>query len=101
MSYKTKTLTDADISAEPSVTRRSAMRVLGIGAGLSTLVGFGMISPAGADITYFGTNCSDNDRFHSGPRQDPIFRGRRCSDSDPPLSRRKRNSDSYPSTDSD
>jgi hypothetical protein len=43
---KSLTLSDADITSEPAVTRRSLLGVLGVGAGVAAAVAFGTAESA-------------------------------------------------------
>jgi hypothetical protein len=65
------TLTDADISSQRSVTRRSLLGALGMGLGAAAAAVVGRSGRAAAQ----GNECTDNDR---GRNEDPPNRGRRC-----------------------
>jgi hypothetical protein len=79
---KLLTLTDADISSQRRVTRRSLLGTLGIGAGVGAAAVFGGTTSVAArgDPPGRGTRCTtDTD---TSPR-DPAGRGRgNCSDGD-------------------
>jgi hypothetical protein len=69
---KARTLTDADISSERRVSRRSLLSALGLGLGVAAaaVVGGSVMTAAQAP-----NRCTDND---GGPFADPPERGRRC-----------------------
>jgi hypothetical protein len=66
-----RTLTDADISSQRSVTRRSLLSALGLGLGAAATAVV-CRSPAASAQT---SGCTDNDR---GANEDPPNEGRRC-----------------------
>lgn len=65
------TLTDADISSQRSVTRRS---LLGLGMGLGAAAATVVVGP-GNLFAQQGSGCTDNDR---GRNEDAPGMGRRC-----------------------
>jgi hypothetical protein len=67
---KLLTLTDADITSQRSVSRRSLLGILGFGLGTAAVAG-----RPGRVMAQQRPGCTDNDR---GPNEDPPNNGRRC-----------------------
>jgi len=68
---KAVTLSDADISTR-SVTRRSLLGMIGIGAGIATTAILAGVSPAYADMAGHGRACGFRDRDMTGGRTDTV-----------------------------
>jgi hypothetical protein len=69
---KPRTLTDADISSERRVSRRSLLSALGLGLGLAAAA---VVGGSGKTAAQAPRGCTDND---GGRFADPPERGRRC-----------------------
>ena len=69
---KPLTLADGDISSQPTVTRRSLLATLGIGAGLATVAAFGSSLAVAADARGRGRKCNFRDNDWSVRPQDKV-----------------------------
>ena len=80
---KPLTLTDGDISSQPTVTRRSLLATLGISAGVATAAAFGGSLAVAADLGGRGRRCNFRDNDWSVRPEDRVEsqvrrNGQRC-----------------------